>query len=245
MARELFGIEKGVQLLSENALTGVKVLFGSGAPAIEAEKGSMYLRTDVAEVYKKIDTGAEESDWELLADAGDISTLQGHIDNLVTLSGVALDEVDLGAFTNSPAIIPDDSTVKAALQALADAIEGMQSEVVYSEADAIVNTAVVLDEVLVDDVLACEWLLTLQLDADTSKRVTMKVIAQHDGTAAADAVNVDDVVYGKLKLGSAFTHVVAVALSGSTTTQKMQLKITGAASAGAISARATRIATYL
>jgi hypothetical protein len=238
MAREYFGIEKGIQILGENTITGVKVLFGSGAPAIEAEIGSLYLRSDQAEVYKKIDTGADASDWEILPDNTDVAAL-------ITLSGVAAGSVDLGNFTNSPAIIPDDSTVKGAFQALADAVEAVESELVYSSKNGIVAVAQVLDEVLVDDYLAAEWLLTLQLDADTTKRVTMKVIAQHDGTVAADALNVDDVVYGKLKLGAAFTHVVEVALAGATTAQTMQLKITGAATTGAISARATRIGVLL
>ena len=285
MSREYFGIEKGIQLLGENAVTGVKILFGSGAPAIEAEIGSLYFRTDAADVYKKIDVGADASDWEILpseADVADLITLSGvaanstvldeftgtvlaaddlsvkaalqalatqvdttagNVANLITLSGVAADETDLGEFSGT--IIPDDSDIKESLQALETAVDALDSEVVQTSANAIGADAVVLDEVKVDDYLSCEWLLTLQLDADVSKRVTMKVIAQHDGKAAADAVNVDDAVYAKLKLGVAFTHVVAVALAGSTTTQTMQLKITGAASAGVISARATRIGVLL
>lgn len=49
--------------------------------------------------------------------------------DLVTLSGVAANEVDLGTFTG--AIIPDDSTVKGALQSLESAIENLPNPITY------------------------------------------------------------------------------------------------------------------
>lgn len=52
---------------------------------------------------------------------GQIDGNETHIDNLATLSGVAKDEQDLGAFTGST--IADDQTIKAALQALETQLE--------------------------------------------------------------------------------------------------------------------------
>ncbi len=66
------------------------------------------------------DVNQNESD----ADAG-IAANEVHIDNLVSLSGVAKDDADLGEFTGST--IPDSSTVKAGLQELETAVEAAQS----------------------------------------------------------------------------------------------------------------------
>lgn len=54
-------------------------------------------------------------------DGRNVSVDGGHIDNLVTLSGVASGSVDLGTFTGTT--IPDASTEKAALQSLETALE--------------------------------------------------------------------------------------------------------------------------
>lgn len=232
MARDYFAIEKGLHIQSENADTGVKILFGSGAPAIEAEIGSLYQRTDQAEVYKKIDTGTDPSDWEILPN-------QPNVANLITLSGVAANATTLGTFTGST--IPDSQTIKSALQYLETAVEAIDSEVVHVTASAVEDTPVMLDEVLVDSFSTCEWLVTLRLDSAPAQVVTMKVIGVHNGTASADATAVDDTVFGKLKIGNSFTYAISVALTGSSTTQKMQLMVAGGSGA-AISAKATRIA---
>lgn len=50
-----------------------------------------------------------------------IDEVDGNVDNLVTLTGVALDSVNLGSFTG--VTIPDNSTVKAALQSLETELE--------------------------------------------------------------------------------------------------------------------------
>jgi len=50
-----------------------------------------------------------------------IDEVDGNVDNLVTLSGVALDAVDLGTFTG--VTIPDNSDIKEALQALETELE--------------------------------------------------------------------------------------------------------------------------
>lgn len=52
---------------------------------------------------------------------------QGDVDNLVTLSGVAVDSVNLGSFTGTT--INDNVTIKAALQALETAVETVAGDV--------------------------------------------------------------------------------------------------------------------
>jgi hypothetical protein len=68
-----------------------------------------------------------------------------HIDNLATLSGVAKDETDLATFTG--ATIADNSTIKAALQALETKVEAVQADVDQNESDADAAIAAVQSDV--------------------------------------------------------------------------------------------------
>lgn len=68
---------------------------------------------------------------------GDIDALDGRLDaiepdvaDLITLSGVPANSVDLGTFTGS--LIPDNSTIKSALQALETEIEAIPSPFYYA-----------------------------------------------------------------------------------------------------------------
>jgi hypothetical protein len=76
---------------------------------------------------------------------GDIALNSTKIGNLNTLSGVAANEPDLGAFTG--ATIADDSTIKAALQALETSLELKESISVVGEIDTNVNDLITLSGV--------------------------------------------------------------------------------------------------
>ena len=62
-----------------------------------------------------------------------------HIDNLVTLSGVAKDDTELGTFTGD--VIADGATIKAALQALETEVEQVQTNLDTTQADVDQNEA--------------------------------------------------------------------------------------------------------
>jgi hypothetical protein len=61
---------------------------------------------------------------------GALNELQGDIDDLVTLSGVAAGSEDLGSFTGD--IIPDNQTIKEALQSLETEIESLPAPFFYA-----------------------------------------------------------------------------------------------------------------
>jgi hypothetical protein len=227
MARDLFGIESGLRIYGVNADTGVSIISGSVDPSassgVVAEEGSLYLRTN-GTLFKKI--GALDTDWEILPDNTDVA-------DLITLSGVSAASTNLGTFTG--VTIADSETIKGALQDLETALE---ANIPVKAIENAITTARVIDQVKTTLFASAEWLVSIQLDSDISKRVTMKVLGQHDGTIVADAVNVDDVVYGKLHTGAAFNHVVSVELSGTGAAQYMQLKVSASS---AVSVRATRL----
>jgi len=160
-----------------------------------------------------------------------IQALETDLDAIQTLTGVAAESTDLGTFTGST--IADNSDIKEALQDLETGIEGIQ----LATSATGVTTAVTLDSVLVDNVIGCEWLINISLDSNPAQRIMYTLLATHDGTASADASNVDESVFGKLKIGANFNYNVSVDLNGSAGTQVMRLRVS--ASAG-ITVRAIR-----
>ncbi len=70
-----------------------------------------------------------------------------HVDNMATLTGMAKDSTHLGAF--SGAVIADNQTVKAALQALETKVEAVQTDVDGNESDA--DAAIAANEVHIDN----------------------------------------------------------------------------------------------
>lgn len=114
--------EAGVQLPAEVA-TRALVVDGSGNIT------SSTVTTSELEQLAGLDLTAE---FAAKAD-------QTEVDALVSLTGVASGSTDLGTFTGS--IIPDASTIKAALQALETDIENIPNPIFYAGTyDAATNT---------------------------------------------------------------------------------------------------------
>lgn len=139
--------------------------------------------------------------------------------DLVTLSGVAANAVDLGTFTG--AILSDNLTIKQAFQEIETAIEGLETQVKLIG----VTTVQTLDSVLVDDILSAEWEVVSTEDATPVNRQVKKVLAVHNGHTGADASVVDESTDGILKLGSNFNNDINVVLTGVGAAQQMELQV--------------------
>jgi hypothetical protein len=153
-----------------------------------------------------------------------IEKLAGNQIDLTTLSGVAQGAVNLGTFTG--VTIPDNSNNKEALQALETKIELIDLEAGggFSQEED-VTTITTLDEVPVDDVLACEWELHMR-DVDNPTRIRVeKVWVTHDGHDSADAVNYDVSVHTKLSIGPVFNRSVTIDLNGSGVGQTLRIRV--------------------
>lgn len=91
MARQFFGLEKGVDIYAENGasvlariLTGTAVPDGLGDQS-SAPIGSIYLRSGTGELYQKIANAGNSSDWQLNgASAAVVGTWRGESVVLVT-----------------------------------------------------------------------------------------------------------------------------------------------------------------
>ena len=217
MSLQMFELERGIHIVGENSTVGVHHLFGSGLPGSvaqenDAEVGSIYSDTDTGLIYYKITAGSGTDKWEQAAKGPDVA-------DLVTLSGVAVNSVDLGTFTGS--IIPDASDVKEALQSLETAVEA----ITVSGTSSAITTAVTVDSVLVDNVGAVEWYIQMTLDSDPARKLIEKIHAGHNGTASADATLADYSIFGKLQIGNNFNNTVTIDVNGSAGSQVMRLRV--------------------
>lgn len=110
-------IETVISLLKSDGLTPVENL----QEAVDAIKRALDNQNDASEIgydatASGLDTGNDSSN---VQDA--IDDLDANVDDLVTLSGVAENSTNLGAFTGST--ITDDQDIKSALQEVETAIE--------------------------------------------------------------------------------------------------------------------------
>lgn len=239
MARDLFSVEKGLRLLKENLDSAqdnsIDILFGSGAPGGDAGEqdgafeGSLYLDTDNTgdlRLYTKNANAGAAADWELIRSR-----------QLWNVIGVAVEAADMGTFTGST--LSDNQDIKTLLQELETAVEAITGDVRTQQSG--VTAATTLDSVGVDTVLACEWEVHAREDASPANVKVFKIIAVHDGTAVADAVNVDDSVFAKLRLGSNFNTSVGVVLSGTGASQEMQLQVSSSTAGVTFTARRTTV----
>lgn len=152
--------------------------------------------------------------------------IDGNVDDLITLSGVAENSTNLGAFV-SPAdlILGATETVKSALQKIGDFLGNLRSVEVTS-----VTTITDVDTVPVASVYACKWLVTSFEEATPTNRKAVEIYALNDGT------NADKTVYAKLKRGSAFDINYTVDVSGG------NMRLRASSSTAGVTVRARRIA---
>lgn len=166
-----------------------------------------------------------------------IEKLAANQEDLTTLTGVAQGATDLGTFTG--VTIPDNVTIKAAFQAIETALEAVSGGQRFQSIG--VTAAVTLDEVLVDDVLACEWEIHMREDANPTRVKVQKLLAIHNGEPSSDATSVDDTVFAKLRLGPNYDTVVTVDLNGIGVAQTMRLRVSSSTAGVTYTARRTDI----
>ena len=89
MSRDYFRAETGLHLVGQDSDTGVKLLFGSGAPSMDAEVASLYLRTDDGTQWRKIAAGAGSGNWEKVPVLADITQIKFRKEQVVALTSTA------------------------------------------------------------------------------------------------------------------------------------------------------------
>ena len=248
----------GIMILFGSAAPG-----GSGDPD-SAEQGSVYFRTNGAK-YTKTTSGTGTDKWKLdditnvetalglsdgdstfgsftgsiLSSSSDASALlqelEVDLEALQTAIGIAAEAAHMGTYTGS--LLNDNETAKQNLQQIETAIEG----IVVNTSNAAVTTITAVDSISVDTYKGAIWDVVVSLDSDPARVQMFTIAGVHNGVIApgtpADADDVDDTLYSKLRIGTAFVITVGVALNGLTgAAQEMDLNVTSAA-AVTVSAR--------
>ena len=390
MSRDYFRAEQGIHITGQDSDVGVKILFGSGAPSIDAEVSSIYHRTDDGTLWRKIAAGAGSGNWEKVPVAADITTIKfrgesvvaitstvapssgGTIDlvasplagdegtllvgsdftagvshilfgfggtgKLMKVSVVAGDVITLvdvspalsagdsfvvqkylpnvgGTYENqalvyftgaagvgnfiklgdvnwayadgisttagytaaSGNVVPGDS-VQAALQKIDGVNDAQDTALGLSQGatnfgtftgglltsaqsakqlfqqlsnligglftlskpakETAITTVRTLDSLKCQSYSAAKWFVVATLDSNPVQKQAYEVYACHDGSLVADAVNTDETIYAKLKVGNPFNVVLTTDVSGTGAAQLMNIK---ASASAAISVSVTRL----
>lgn len=108
------------------------------------DSGGNFTATDVEGALAEAMDAAQAAQADATQALADAAAAQADVDDLVTLSGVAANSTDLGTFTGS--IIPDNSDVKEALQALESEIEAIPSPFYYAGTWAASTNTPTLDD---------------------------------------------------------------------------------------------------
>ena len=154
--------------------------------AVQADVDQNESDADAAIAAVQADVDQNEAD----ADAA-IAANETHIDNAVTLTGVAKDSTHLATFTGST--ITDNQTIKAALQLLETKVEAVQTDVDGNESDADTAIGLKLDAsavstfggTLVDDADAAAARTTLGLGTVATTAASAYATAAQGTTADA------------------------------------------------------------
>lgn len=208
-------VESAIEKLADNqedltTLTGV----AQGSTSNGAFSGSTLTDTNIKGNLQELETAHEEVDQ--------------NVNDLITLSGVAENATNQGAM-NQGDILTDNQTNNSLFKQVDTELTRQRGK---GEAAGVTAVATI-DSVLVDSVIAVEWIVTIMNNASKQNRRHFKVFAGHDGIeGGADAANVDDTVGKILKQGANFDWSVSVDLNGVGAAQVMRLRVASTEGAG-------------
>ena len=97
--------------------------------------------TTIKTAFQDLETKIESND-QAAATASSVTEIDGNVNDLITLSGVAENGTNLGTFSGST--IADDLSVKPALQALETAVETKETQAVVAEVNSNVDDLISL-----------------------------------------------------------------------------------------------------
>lgn len=152
-----------------------------------------------------------------------IAKLDGNLDAVNTLSGVAQGATDLGSWTSPVDLLfSSTSTIKALFQRIGDLLMQFRGVTVTG-----ITSSTMVDQVPHATVKAVKWFVTAFEEANPSRRQAYEVYALTNGTL------VDDNLASKLKVGSNFNLTTNVDISGA----NMRLMIASSTAGVTVTAR--------
>ena len=188
-------LESVIQKLDGNNDAQDQVL---GTSQGDTNLGTMGGTGDIIANNGTVKAGLEALDTEL-------TDTRQNVDDLITLSGVAENSTNLGAFLAPGSfLLGATETIKSALQKVADYLFGVKVTQTTG-----VTTATAVDSLAHASYRRVQWIVEVFETATPANRQGFVIDALTDGT------NVDDTKYAKLKLGANIAGLTtAVAING-------------------------------
>lgn len=156
-----------------------------------------------------------------------VAEIDQNVNDLITLSGVAENSTNLGAFTGFGSILlTATETVKTAIQKITDFLGQLR----MAEATGI-TTQVAVDLVPVANYAGVKWVVVVFEEATPANRIQVTIDALNDGTL------VDHTSYGKIKLAN-FDYDLDVDISGG------NMRLLATSGTAGVTVRARRIGVY-
>jgi hypothetical protein len=150
-----------------------------------------------------------------------------NVNDLITLSGRPENSTSHGPMDQGD-ILSDSSTSNALFKEVDAELTRQRGK----SSGSGITTNTTIDQVLVDEVSACKWLITIENTASPANKIHVEAFVGHNGHASADASGLDDTVYAKLKLGSNFNYDLNFVLAGSGASQFMRMEISSTEPSG-------------
>ena len=142
-------------------------------------------------------TSSIQTQLDAKAASSTVTEIDGNVDDLITLSGVAENSTDLGTFSGST--ITDSSDIKTALQELETAVENAEESSVINEIDANVDDLVTLSGVAENSTDLGTFSGSTIADSETVKGALQDLETEVETKAASSTVteidgNVNDLI---------------------------------------------------
>jgi len=143
--------------------------------------------------------------------------LEGDSKDVHTALGIVRGAINFGSFVIG--IFTANLTLKPLLQRIEDLFGQLRGVSVPG-----ITALATVDSVLVDNVKACKWLIQAFEEANPSRVKSSEIYAMHNGTASADADDVDDNESSILKFVPSFNLTLSVDINGVGAAQVMRLR---------------------
>jgi hypothetical protein len=182
-------------------------------------------------LYIKATAGTGADKWSEVVSGNSNATEIGYVQSFIGKSGSGVETPSYSNYAHT-----GGQTVS--LESAIGSLDADLDKAYHVASASAVTTEVVLDSISVDNYSRAEWVVTAK-DPLTGDFYSLRVYAQHNGTATADASVTDigaaDILRKNKPTGFSWT----VDLSGATTTQVMNLKVSSTTS---VAVKAVRMA---
>jgi hypothetical protein len=206
MARNFYGIEKGLDIYAENGALQARILTGTAVPdglldQASAPIGSIYLRSGTGAIYQKIANAGNSTDWQLNgAGSASVGTWRPESIKVVTNDTISIGVRDLTASPladdNAPLLTAADFTVGDYVISDADGTPALLEVTVVSSPN--VTFAAAASPLVAEDTFVAVYYLPDPAGGES------KAIVNYNGTIVVKLSDIDWQIATGINLSGAY-----------------------------------------